>query len=127
MPNRPPADAAMHTRSTDGERPLIKREIPLWGILCVLGAFGLQAVSVFYGQQSQSEKLARLEQNLAQINAKFDSIATTQNTSALKDFEHDFKITSLTNRIVALENVMQRQLPAAAIAVVPAQAPRSGK
>lgn len=103
----------MHTRSTDGELRLpIKREIPLWGILAVLGGIALQAISVYYGQQSQSEKLTRLESNIAAINAKFDTIAQTSNASQLKDLEHDFKLTSLTNRVVALENVMQRQLPA---------------
>lgn len=112
MPSNFQDTAPMTTRATDSEKPVhISREIPLWGILCGLGVFALQAVSLYYGQVSQGEKLIAVQQNVATISAKLDTIVTNQGQSNLKDLEHDLKITALQNRIAAIENVLQRQLP----------------
>lgn len=99
-------------RDTDNEANLhINRTIPLWGIVTLLGMVALQAISLYYGQASQGEKIAGVQVSVTAINVKLDSVQVAQNKSDLKDLEHDFKITSLTNRIAALENVLQRQLP----------------
>lgn len=90
---------------------MIGRQIPLWGIICVLGGIAAQAVSVYYGQQSQAIALARLESTTASVLQKLDNVAVTQNASDREDLKRDFKLSDHENRLVALESLLRRQLP----------------
>lgn len=99
------------TDTVPDERLTINRTIPLWGLVCALGLFAAQAASLYYGQVSQGEKLVAVQASIAGLVAKLDVVVASQNAAALKDLEHDMKITGLTNRIQAIEGVMQRQVP----------------
>lgn len=100
-----------HHRQEDGEPVKITREIPLPWLLSAIGIAILQAGSLYYGQVSQGEKLIAVQSDVSRISAKLDVIVTNQSKADLKDLEHDLKITALQNRIGAIENVLQRQLP----------------
>ena len=71
----------MRTRHDDESNPMpldsarppaplkITREIPLWGILSVVGALGAQAVALYYGQQALTAKMAEVSAEVRALSA----------------------------------------------------------
>jgi len=99
----------MPIRETDD--PIIgarlKREVPLWGVLCLLGFVAVQAVGTWGQVSEQGKTLSRMETAQStwqtQIAQQLAEINRSLNTSNLKDLEHDFKIKALEDRVTKIE------------------------
>ena len=104
----------MPIRETDD--PLIgarlKREVPLWGVLCGLGIGLVQAIMIWAQVQDQGKTLSRMETAQSawqtQIAQQLAEINRSLNTSNLKDLEHDFKIKALEDRVAKIEAGLKR-------------------
>ncbi len=104
-------------RIREGDDPAIgarlKREVPLWGVLGLVGFVALQAVTGWAQLQRQGETLARMEaaqQNWqAQIAQQLAEINRSLNATNLKDLEHDFKIKALDDRVTRIEGAQVRK------------------
>lgn len=99
----------MAVRETDdpimGAR--LKREVPLWGVLGLMGIAVLQAVMIWAQVQDQGKTLGRMETAQqawqTQIAQQLAEINRSLNATNLKDLEHDFKIKALEDRVTKLE------------------------
>jgi len=87
----------------------LKREVPLWGVLCGLGIGVLQVALTWSQVQDQGKTLSRMETAQvawqSQIAQQLAEINRSLNTSNLKDLEHDFKIKALEDRITKIESL----------------------
>jgi hypothetical protein len=68
MPQKPDDSDNMHLdgRSSD-VRLKVTREVPLWGVLLVLGGFVVQAVTMYYSVQRAVEELREVRTEVRQI------------------------------------------------------------
>lgn len=68
MPNsrRDPADGS-HSFQTADRQIKVTREVPLWGVLMVLGGFVAQAVTMYYSVQRAVEELREVRVEVRQI------------------------------------------------------------
>jgi len=65
-----------HNRSTDTDIAVtVKREIPMWGILTLLGAIGSGALSLYVSNQRLVEKVSDQTISLEKLSAKVNVIA----------------------------------------------------
>ncbi len=89
----------------DGILPRIRvtREIPLWGILTVLGALAVQAIALYYGLQRQVEEQARQGQRMVEIAADVRSIGNEIQKNNMKTLELSFGLAGLEQRVRLLE------------------------
>lgn len=87
-----------HRRSDDamGNPIRVTREIPLWGILTVIGALGAQGVSAYYGQ-------ARLVENVAGLTTEVRALATEVNSLTRTQTGFQFQLEDMRRRLEALE------------------------
>lgn len=88
----------------DLPRLRVTREVPLWGILSLLGVVAGWGVSSYYGQVEQAKELTR--QGVRQIEMVSDlrAIGTRIQESTLKTVELSFQVSNLEQRIRTLEN-----------------------
>lgn len=107
----------MQVRSTDadqrGLRLRMNMEVPLWGVLSVIGMLFLSGISLYYSQQRLAERLSddgiQRVQYQTQITTRLDAITTSLTTGAAKDIEHDFKILALQTELAAVRQQVQTQ------------------
>lgn len=90
-------------RESDPNQLRIVREIPLWGLLGGLGAFLLQGVLMWHGQEKQVDATARMSSQLQEQSRQIQELAVQIGSKNLKDAEHDFKISDNDRRITAVE------------------------
>ena len=87
----------MAHRAVDGEPVKITREIPLWGLLCSLGAFAFQAILLWSGSHEQVTQIQALTVEIHELRSAVTA-------GSLKTVEHDVKLTDHERRIQQLEN-----------------------
>lgn len=72
----------MNVRAADatqkGQIVKITREIPLWGILSVVGVLAGQAISTYYGQQRLAENVEKLGVEVRALTAEVNKLNLTQ-------------------------------------------------
>lgn len=90
-----------------GVKLRVDTRVPLWGILTVLAALGLQAIALYYGLQRQVEEQARQGQRQTDMAADIKSIANQMNAGALKTMELTFSVATIEQRLRALESKSQ--------------------
>lgn len=90
---------------------VLRREVPAWGLVLLVIAFGGQAIGLWGQFQSLSTSLTTISAQQVTMTAVLGEITRSLNSGNLKDLEHDLKIQSLTNRVAALEAVLQRTAP----------------
>lgn len=81
----------------------VTREIPLWGLLCVIGALAGQAVTMYYSLERQADKQRDQTEAIKVLAGKIDRLAEDNNARAAKDNEHDWKLADHERRIQAIE------------------------
>lgn len=100
MPGEDQGDDAMHVRAGDtsqGNEVKITREIPLWGILSVVGTLAAQGVSTYYGQQ-------RLAETVERLGGEVRALTTSVNDLGRAQAGQQFQIIELQRRVDTLEN-----------------------
>lgn len=88
----------------------VTREVPLWGLVVTLVGVAGQAIVLWAQVQSLGDKMTSVVNTQQQTTAQLVEISRTLGQTNLKDLEHDIKIQSITNRIVALEGLYPRQI-----------------
>ena len=79
-----------------GGRVKIDRVLPLPWLIGIMGAIGLQAVALYYGQQ-------RLADTVVEMKVDVKSLANGASAAAARDVEHTLRIQSLERRVEAIE------------------------
>lgn len=74
----------------------VTREIPLWGLVTLLGMFAAQAVGLYYTSQRQGQQLETLV-------ADVKTITHDMNKGNVRDAQVDYQILDLQRRIAAVE------------------------
>jgi hypothetical protein len=81
----------------DGDPPIkVNREIPLWGLICVIAVIAGQAVTLWFGQQRQAEVLNEMSAQVRQMSLDLGA-------RNLKDVEHDLRLADHERRLLASE------------------------
>lgn len=83
-------------RASDPQGITIKREIPLWGLLAAGGAFLVQAVVMWNGQNLQT-------QQIADLTKKVDRLIDKQEAKDSTDLKQDMQISAILQRIILIE------------------------
>lgn len=102
------------TNRTEDSAVVIKREIPLWGMISTIGVIVLQAALILQAMRDQAGELrsaqlvqaAEMKNIAAQLNGVQDGIrqASAYKAAAeLADAKHDLSIEELRRRVSALE------------------------
>ena len=81
----------------------VTREVPMWGILSVLGAACAQAVATYYGQQSMAAEQARQTLTLAEIRAEQKSLTSDIRRNDLATTELKYQYVGLEQRVRLIE------------------------
>lgn len=87
----------------DLPRLSVTRQVPLWGILCVIGGLGVQAVALYYGQQSMAAELGRLTATLAEVKRDQRELTVELRRSDAKLIELTHQQAGLEQRVRLLE------------------------
>jgi hypothetical protein len=89
----------------DGFLPRVRvtKEIPLWGILGVIGGLALQAGAVYVGQQKQAEEQARQGARMSEIATDVRSISADIQQQNIKAVELRYALAGLEQRVRLLE------------------------
>jgi len=88
----------------DGSGPVrITKEIPLWGIITLLGALAAQAVALYYGQLEQAREMRRWGERQAEMASDIKSIAGEGQKAGRDMQEFGFQLRVLQDRVRALE------------------------
>lgn len=85
----------------------VTREIPLWGIITILGALAAQAVALYYGLQRQVEEQTRQGIRQSEMAADLRSIAGEMQKGSVETMKLGFTVSNLESRVRALENAPQ--------------------
>lgn len=105
--NRVEGDDTMHNhRSTDTfVGGTIKREVPIWSLITMIGFVAAQALGMYVEQREQRSALSSVASTQADINRQLTELAKELGNKNLKDIEHDLKIDDLRRRVTLLEDV----------------------
>lgn len=102
-------EAPVHHRIYDPLGPFrITREIPLWGIVSVLGTLAIQAVMIWAGQREHGHALTEMAARLAEQTKQIQVLSARVEDKNLKDTEHDLKIADHERRLSTLERGPRR-------------------
>jgi len=96
---------AQHIRADDPEAVTIDRKIPLWGIFSVIGAFCIQAVVVWNGQQLQASELRHQSEQIQELTTQVKAMASQLGAKDAIDVKQDFRIDELERRVLTIEQV----------------------
>lgn len=84
-------------RMPDQQPPVkITREIPLWGILTVVGGLLAQSVHMYYSNMHQGQKLD-------EVVTEFRAMTVEMHRSNVRYGQMEYQISDLQRRIAALE------------------------
>lgn len=86
----------------------ITREIPLWGILTVIGAFAAQAIGLYYSNLRLADAFSRQGQQLDSVAADVRAITSELNRGNVRGAQIEFQIGDLQRRITAIEAMAQQ-------------------
>lgn len=93
-----------HRRSDDPTQVRVTREIPLWGLLTVLGGLACQAVLIWAGQREQQLAITQLTAQVAQSAEQLGRMSGALGSQNVKNAEHDWALRDLDRRLQALEH-----------------------
>jgi hypothetical protein len=93
-----------HHRGQDPNGIRIVREIPMWGIWCVLGAGLLQAVLMWSSQREQATAIAALTEQVSIANATINRLTAEIGSKNIKDVEHDMALRDMERRLNLVES-----------------------
>lgn len=74
----------------------VTREIPLWGVLSVVGALGAQAVALYYGQQA-------LVQKMSEVTAEVRALSAASRQADVDRVQARYQLDDLARRVGELE------------------------
>lgn len=89
----------------------ITREIPLWGIISVLGAFAAQAVGLYYNNVGMAKSLEQQGLQLGAMAADMRGLNAEINRNNVRNAEVGFMVDDLKRRITMLESRSSRNSP----------------
>jgi hypothetical protein len=96
------------------QRPVhITREIPLWGIITVLGAFAGQAVALYYSNAGLAKSFEEQNTKLTSVAADVRAINAELNQNNLRNAQSGYRLDDLTRRVTAIELVLSTPTPRA--------------
>jgi hypothetical protein len=96
-------ESLMHHRDGDPNQVRIVRDIPLWGILCVLGVGVGQAVLMWSSQREQATAIAALTAQVRDANTNIINLTAQVGTTNNKNLELSFEVSGLKSRVDRLE------------------------
>ncbi len=82
----------------------ITREIPLWGILSVLGALAAQAVGLYYSNQSLAKAVEQQSMQLTAVAGDVRAINAEINRGNIRSVEFTMNMEDVKRRLQALED-----------------------
>ncbi len=97
--------------SLEVPRLKITREVPMWGILTVLGSLACQAIALYYGQQSMAAEMSRLSSTLAEIKLDQKALAAELRRNAESTTELKYQQAGLEQRVRLLESAQSAPPP----------------
>lgn len=89
-------------------RVRMTREIPLWGLLMLIGGLGAQAIALYYTLQRQGEELLRQGATQASIATDIKSIVAELAKSNRDSMELTYQVRGIEQRVRALEEGKSR-------------------
>jgi hypothetical protein len=95
----------MHHRNDDSGPIKVTREIPLWGILTVIGAIAGQGILLWAGQREQSINLGTIGEQIKAQSVEIQRLSVAVGSKDLKDVEHDIKLDDLQRRLNKIEGL----------------------
>lgn len=115
-PNRRRPTHQPHVRATDDESKMrVVRDIPLWGILSVVGAilsaFGASFVTMYYGQQSLADKMEAMTRETREVKLELRSTNNEIQKNNIGAATMQLQINGLENRYARLEERMPPPAP----------------
>lgn len=93
----------MEQRANDAASISVDRKIPLWGILCLMGAFVGQGVLLWAGSREQAIESRYMAAKISDLTVEVKSLATQIGDKSTKDLSQDSEIKDAMRRIEALE------------------------
>lgn len=90
---------------SDGNSPPLRvaREIPLWGILSVLGMLGAQGVTMYYGQARLAEQMTDVRSSVRALTESSNSSREQQILMNARVAEVERRLTNLESRVFEME------------------------
>ena len=95
-PNAPDSRPGDLVGRDDSGRVRIDRVLPLPWVIGMMVGIGLQAATLYYGQQQVAEKVLELRSDVRALN-------NATQTAATRDVEHSMRIQSLERRVDVIE------------------------
>lgn len=86
----------------------ITREIPLWGIVSVLGAFAAQAIGLYYSNQSLAKAFEQQSVQLTVVANDVRAINAEINKGNLRSVEVSMNLDDIKRRLQMLEDRAKR-------------------
>lgn len=86
----------------------ITREIPLWGIVSVLGAFAAQAIGLYYSNQGLAKAFDQQGTQLTAVASDVRAINTEINRGNLRSVEVTMGMEDIKRRVQLLEDRSKR-------------------
>lgn len=96
---------AQTTRSEDPEGVTIDRKIPLWGIMCVVGALVGQAIVVWNSQNLQAAETRHLSEQVHEMAAQLKAVTAQLSAKDAVDVKQDLRIDELERRVLTIEQL----------------------
>lgn len=100
---------ATSTRNTDPDGITIDRKIPLWGVICIIGAFIGQGVLVWNGQNLQAAEIRHQSEQIKFLTEQVKVMAAQLATKDGVDIKQDFRLDELDRRVLMLEEQKGRK------------------
>lgn len=92
------------SRATDPDGVTIDRKIPLWGVLCVVGALLGQGALVWNGQSLQAAEIHHQSDQIHKLSDQVEAMARQMQAKDAVDIKQDFRIDELERRVLAVED-----------------------
>jgi hypothetical protein len=92
-------------RATDSDGFIIERKIPLWGLLCMVGALVGQAILMWNGQQLGAQEMRHQSEQIQDLAQQVKAMTLQQATKDGTDVGQNLRIDELVRRVSTLETV----------------------
>lgn len=94
-----------HVREDDNvDNIKVIREIPLWGILTVLGVVAVQAVAMYITQIDQGKTLVRFEKEQQANSIQLTDVKNAIQSQSINNLKVQYELDTIKARLIVLES-----------------------
>lgn len=94
-----------HVREDDNADNIkVIREIPLWGILTVLGVVAVQAVAMYITQIDQGKTLVRFEKEQQANSIQLTDVKNAIQSQSINNLKVQYELDTIKARLIVLES-----------------------